>query len=1232
MSNQDNTCTGFVTKGEYSVQVIDSLLEMYAGKIKEDNKFELGDNIIISEAKVAGINDTTPTIDEINTYDYIRIEPSYYLRYEDGKMYKNTSTDEVVIPGWRKSDAPGDDGKYSLILDGFNFTTASNKGLVLVDDVNIQLAEGSSNSIIINNTGITESIALYSSNGIVINGSGCIDVQCNFTYTGTNKKVSGLGIEGPSVTISDATVNVVCVSNGRTFGIYSNNGNTETKNCSINININSLGEQACGVYSVSKIIMNNTIMDVKLDGIRAVGVFGTNDVEISNTELDIDIVGIRDYDSGRGLETQAKLILINSDISVNMKGDKSEDASYLDGLFAKGAFSCDNCDIYINTSGYVTNDIYVKDGNIDIVNDSNITIEDESIQQVGLYMELSGHKLLTDNSTVNIKGSNSSMVVAICCSDSNMVVSNNSEIIINISGLTACGVSVNAIEKIDNSVVDIDIKKSIADSSAFGISTINDIAINNSDVYIDIIKDDSISNDEDGCAYGIAVGKGQITIIGQKDKGIDINITGGNVFGIISGYYFEIYPYNDERVGVNISSSNVNVTTNIIGTEGSMSAIKVVKGDISLTDSNVNASCSKEAENGYGYGLQVDNDKIVSIKGGSTTIKGGKMAVNAPSITLNNGDYYDTKVMKACTDFEGTDANTVVYDSANITDYKYLEIKAVDSYYYRFDGTSLYKVKKDNSVLAPLESTSMPTGLSIENNKLVLNGFNFATTAEKILDMVGETSMVVEGDNTLTSVDSNQSCYGIYANNNLNITGINTSTLKFVNKDDKYLTNTSYYYDSMFSTGNITIDGGNYIFDAIRSDFYGMYCYNSITIKGNANIDMVADISDIGYGIYSEYGNIDLLNSDVDIRIKPSKHSETTIREQAYGVYLEWIQSSKQDKYITIDGGKLFIDIEGYCTYGITTFSENISIKGGADVDVYTKMPENCKSISGYSPESCGINAKGNLEIRESSNVLVDTNNREKYSQNAIESWGNINITSSIVNVSNNGINESHAIYCKLNVTIDGNSTVNAYNNVSTVDNAGCGICVEKLLQINNSTVNAKGKTSAIGIADGGTCNVKGKVEASEDYSGTPLIEEQDFNNNYNKYKYTSIIPSVISVDISWGNMDFTYTEGSWNPISHDYNVGTWKPTDGKKDSTKITVDNANSNVPIYAEIGYASVSSDYNGIVGKIVDGEDSEIGDNVKILRGDSLAAYLDLDNKLPSTTAANTPIGQVTVTISE
>ena len=49
-------------------------------------------------------------------------------------------------------------------------------------------------------------------------------------------------------------------------------------------------------------------------------------------------------------------------------------------------------------------------------------------------------------------------------------------------------------------------------------------------------------------------------------------------------------------------------------------------------------------------------------------------------------------------------------------------------------------------------------------------------------------------------------------------------------------------------------------------------------------------------------------------------------------------------------------------------------------------------------------------------------------------------------------------------------------------------------------------------------------------------------------------------------------------------------------------------------------------------MDGEDSEIGDNVKILRGDSLAAYLDLDNKLPSTTAANTPIGQVTVTISE
>ena len=898
-----------------------------------------------------------------------------------------------------------------------------------------------------------------------------------------------------------------------------------------------------------------------------------------------------------------------------------------------------NCDIYINTSGYVTNDIYVKDGNIDIVNDSNITIEDESIQQVGLYMELSEHKLLIDNSTVNIKGSNSSMVVAICCGDSNMVVSNNSEIIINISGLTACGVSVNAIEKIDNSVVDIDIKKSIADSSAFGISTINDIAINNSDVYIDIIKDDFISNDESGCAYGIAVAKGQINITGTKDKGIEINITGGNGFGIISGYYFEFYPYNDERVGVNISGSNVNVITNIIGTEGSMSAIKVVKGDISLTDSNVNASCSKEAENGYG--LQVDNDKIVSIKGGSTTIKGGKMAVNASSITLNNGDYYDTKVMKACTDFEGTDANTVVYDSANITNYKYLEIKAVDSYYYRFDGSSLYKVLKNNSVLGPLDSITWPYGLSVdENNQLVLNGFEFATTANKVLDIVGEATIDVVGENKLCSVyNAGTEYYGIYGNNNL--TFIGAGTINIVAYNEEYQSNNDVVYKGIYSDEDITINDGTYFIVAKEYKFYGINGKN-MSIK-DAKLFIKGEVMFSGAGIYlSNYSgvvkNIELNNVELEIDIIAYNKTENYVN----GIYGENCDEDGNDLSgcIGINQCGIIMNLIGrsvtamYCGYNyLNVDNSNIEIKAVVSDDII---------LYGFAPEANGIVAlceDGYIKIN-GGKLDIDVDNKKQYVGYGIYSEGYLELKSANVISKNNGTSKvsyidsnlmcySYAIGAEGDMKIV-DSEIEAIETWNLGEGYGIYVLEGSTLDVTNSNVIAKGMKGAIG-EEGIVCNVKGKVDASTTYDGT-LDNVIDFNQNYGNYQYISIIPSVISVDITWGNMDFTYTEGSWNPISHDYNVGTWKPTDGNIDSTKITVNNANSNVPIYAEIGYASSSSNYDGIVGKIVDGTKNVINNKNRILVGDSLAAYLDLDNKLPSTTAANTPIGQVTVTISE
>ena len=83
-----------------------------------------------------------------------------------------------------------------------------------------------------------------------------------------------------------------------------------------------------------------------------------------------------------------------------------------------------------------------------------------------------------------------------------------------------------------------------------------------------------------------------------------------------------------------------------------------------------------------------------------------------------------------------------------------------------------------------------------------------------------------------------------------------------------------------------------------------------------------------------------------------------------------------------------------------------------------------------------------------------------------------------------------------------------------------------------------------------------------------------------------STVPDTISVNVTWENMSFTYTEGSaasWNPATHEEvaaGEGTWANTESS-DTAKVTVTN-NSNVAVALEIAY-------NGNAGQYEDGADT-------------------------------------------
>ena len=125
----------------------------------------------------------------------------------------------------------------------------------------------------------------------------------------------------------------------------------------------------------------------------------------------------------------------------------------------------------------------------------------------------------------------------------------------------------------------------------------------------------------------------------------------------------------------------------------------------------------------------------------------------------------------------------------------------------------------------------------------------------------------------------------------------------------------------------------------------------------------------------------------------------------------------------------------------------------------------------------------------------------------------------------------------------------------------------------------------------------------------------------------------VYSVVIDWGDMAFTYTEeaGVWDPATHQTTGaggGVWSVNN--TDGNKIKVTN-HSNADITAKFSYAAATS-YEGITGRFDKTSltlQSAVG--TEVANAPSGSAALTLDGALASSTAANTTIGTITVTLS-
>lgn len=126
---------------------------------------------------------------------------------------------------------------------------------------------------------------------------------------------------------------------------------------------------------------------------------------------------------------------------------------------------------------------------------------------------------------------------------------------------------------------------------------------------------------------------------------------------------------------------------------------------------------------------------------------------------------------------------------------------------------------------------------------------------------------------------------------------------------------------------------------------------------------------------------------------------------------------------------------------------------------------------------------------------------------------------------------------------------------------------------------------------------------------------------SHSLYAHWEVV-EIVSIDITWGAMEFTYQDGDWDPETHEFKYGKWIPN--KTDGNMITVENTGT-IPVSVSFTYkqtiAAVSAEF-------YDGTTS-VAAPVALPTGDKKQVRLKLIGK-PSGTLKKSKLGTVTVKI--
>ena len=117
-------------------------------------------------------------------------------------------------------------------------------------------------------------------------------------------------------------------------------------------------------------------------------------------------------------------------------------------------------------------------------------------------------------------------------------------------------------------------------------------------------------------------------------------------------------------------------------------------------------------------------------------------------------------------------------------------------------------------------------------------------------------------------------------------------------------------------------------------------------------------------------------------------------------------------------------------------------------------------------------------------------------------------------------------------------------------------------------------------------------------------------------------VEDVISVEVSWDALEYTYTDGAWNPDAYTYEEGEWTADNGGNSITVKNTGSVDTTVSYLYSPSVTTVSGRFSGDDGNFIDAP-------VALARGEERKAYLALAGRPSSDFTAGT-LGTVTVTI--